>query len=95
MSRKKSHLFWYIHPCDGETRRFVMVDLNLRDFFEEVVEDVDDLRQKRNETLELFKLHSQDEAQLFKSNRKPRKLNFKIFVQDEPDGKIYRCPHDY
>ena len=94
MSRKKAHLFWFVHPCDGETRHYVVVDLNLSNFFDEVVEDIDNLHQKRNENLELFKLHSHDEVQLLNENKLSLRLNLKIFVQDDPDGKIYRWPFD-
>lgn len=95
MPRKKSQKIWFAHPCNPETRRVLVIDFNLRDFSDEVVEDFDETHQKNNENFELFKLHSSDEAQFLKKNKKTLGIKFKIFIQDSPGDRIYRCPHDH
>jgi hypothetical protein len=95
MSKKFMKRIWLVHPCNEKTKKVLGVNLNLRDFFHEEVEEFDATNQKKNEELELVRLHSYDEVQYLRRNKKAFDINFKIFIQDYPDGKIYRWTHDH
>lgn len=94
MKKKHSNRVWYVYPCDSHTNRSVFLELNADTEFGCSVEDVDFLGQKFNKNLNLARLNSYDEVQLLKRSKKQLNLKFKIFVQDDPGGKIYRWPFD-
>jgi hypothetical protein len=93
MPKKVLKRIWFVHSCGSKTEAVLMTELNLRDSSYEVVEDVDSTGLITNKELKLVRLHSYDEIQYLRRNREVFKINFKVFVQDNPD-KIYRWPHD-
>lgn len=94
MKNKHSNRVWYVYSCDAHTNRIVFLELNPYESMEATVEDVDFIGQKVNKTLNLAQLRSYDEVQLLKRSQKTLRIKFKIFIQDSPEGKIYRWPFD-
>jgi hypothetical protein len=95
MEHTRSTRIWYVFSCNKHTKRFVSIELNRTDDkFGVNVEDVDSKYQKVSRTLDLASLNSDDEVKYLREKRVSQKLAFKIFVQDEPDEKIYRWPRD-
>ena len=95
MKNKHEHRILYVYSGNSHTNRIVFLELNRSDeCFDEIVEDIDYSYQKVKRTLNLARLNSYEEVKLLKNSKKSQRLNFKIFVQDEPDGKIYRWPFD-
>ncbi len=94
MKNKHSNRTWFIYSCDSHTNRAVFIELNCDTEFGCSVQDIDHLGQKVNKNLNLAKLNSYDEVQLLKRSKKQLGLKFKVFIQDDPGGKIYRWPFD-
>jgi len=95
MKNKNKHRIWYIYSENGHTNRYVFLELNrTEEYFDEAVEDIDCSYQKVTRNLNLARLNSSEEVELLQKNKKSRNLDFKIFIQDDPGGKIYRWPLD-
>lgn len=94
MKKQYSSRVWYVYPCDAHTNRSFFIELNSDLEFDCSVEDIDGVGQKINKILNLARLNSYDEIQFLKRSKKQLNLKFKIFAQDDPDGKIYRWPFD-
>lgn len=94
MKNKHEHRIWYVYSCDGYTNRAVFLELNPIECVDVEVEDLDKDKQKVLKKLNLARLNSYDEVQLLNKSKKSLRLNFKVFIQDDPDGKVYRWPFD-
>ena len=95
MKKKHDRRIWYVYSGNSFTNRIVFLELNRSDeCFDETIEDIDCAYQKVTRTLNLARLNSYEEVKLLKKSKKSQHLDFKIFVQDDPDGKIYRWPFD-
>lgn len=94
MKKNHSSRVWFVYSCDSHTNRSVFLELNANAESDCVVEDIDFQGQKTRKNLNLAQLHSYDEVQLLKRSKKQLSLKFKIFIQDDPGGKIYRWPFD-
>jgi len=95
MKKKHSNRVWYVYSTDGgHTNGIIFRELNVSAEHDCTVEDIDSAFQKVQKTLNLARLNSYDEVKLLKRGRQNLRINFNIFVQDDPGGKIYRWPFD-